>query len=258
MPPLLEALSELLELDEEATAAEVTAGAEEAAERLPWKPVTFAPLLSYDETELAEASETEDNPYLSHGRPKGGVCLAPSSRIYHRVRRELDQRDYTRSREQLRHRQQRIAHSDLILNLIMTGIYDGLGLSRVLYAAVGPDGETLKTRYVRGAAGDPVFHRFRVDLSRPSLVQEIMARPAAVKITPAKLERLEHRTPRALHLLAEQRSCAIASLFANGEPHGLIYADRHRIDNAIDDTTFRGFRRICALGASRLTDSSPP
>ena len=254
MPPLLEALGELLELDAEDTAEEIHAGAVEAAEMLPWQPVTFAPLLRDNDLEVAEASETRDNPYLSDGTPKGGVCLAPRPDILRRARRELEQRDYSRAREQMAQRQDRVSHRDCVITLMLTALYDGLGLSRVLFAELRPDGETLRGKYVRGAAGDPVFHRFEVDTSRRSLVQDLMARPSRVQLTPRKLERLEHRTPRALHLLAEGRSCLLASIFAEGRPQGLIYADRHRVDNTIDEATYQHFSRICALGGSRLAE----
>ena len=258
MPPLLDALAELLELDDEATRAEISAGAAEAAELLPWKPVTFAPLLGEtdeDEPEQparAPISETSDNPYLSDGTAKGGVCLAPRREVFQRVRHELENRDYARSEAQMRRRQGRVSPRDCILNLVLTGLYDGLGLSRVLYAQMLPDGETLAGQYVLGAAGDPNFHRFRVDLARPSLLQELMAKPSAVWLTPQRYERIRHRVPQPLHTLADGRSAFLAAVFANGRPQGMVYADRHRIDNALDEPSFQAFRRLCALGGQRL------
>ncbi len=265
MPPLLEALSELLELDDEATRAEISAGAAEAAELLPWKPVTFAPLLPAGEEDeddpeaqqppaRAPISETSDNPYLSDGTAKGGVCLAPRREVFQRVRHELENRDYARSEAQMRRRRGRASPRDCILNLVLTGLYDGLGLSRVLYAQMLPDGETLAGQYVLGAAGDPNFHRFRVDLSRPSLLQELMAKPSAVWLTPQRYQRVQHRVPAALHALADGRSAFLAAVFAHGQPQGMIYADRHRIDNALDETSFRAMRRLCALGGQRLAE----
>ncbi|ABM61022.1 HDOD domain-containing protein [Halorhodospira halophila] len=257
MPPLLDALSELLELDHEATQAEISAGAAEAAALLPWKPVTFAPLLTEGEEDgeaRAPISETSDNPYLSDGTAKGGVCLAPRRAVFERVRSELETQDYARSEAQMRRRQGRVTPRDCILNLVVTGLYEGLGLSRVLYAQMLPDGETLAGRYVLGAAGDPNFHRFRVDLARPSLLQELMAKPAAVWLTPQRYQRVQHRIPPALHALADGRSAFLAAIFAGGQPQGMVYADRHRIDNALDEASFKAFRRLCALGGQRLAE----
>ncbi|MFP4147587.1 MAG: HDOD domain-containing protein [Halorhodospira sp.] len=255
MPPLTEALAELLELDHEATVAEITAGAQEAAALLPWKPVTFAPLLSDDEGAVAEANELADNPYLSDGTAKGGVCLAPRRDVLQRVHHELETGDYTRAEAALRRRQERVTPTDRVVHLILTGLYDGLGLSRVLYAELRPDGETLAGRHVLGAAGDPVFHRFRVDLSQRSLLQELMAKPMALWLTPQRYRQVQHRLPQAMHALAEGRSCFLASIYADGTPQGMIYADRHRVDNALDEASFKAFRRLCALGGSRLASA---
>ena len=255
MPPLVEAVGELLELDEEQTAAEITAGAREAARLLPWKPVTFAPLLQDDEGDLEGSEPLTDTRYLSDGTARGGVCLAPRREVFQRVRKELENRNYTRSDEQMRQRQERVTHQDRVLNLVLTGLYDGLGLSRVLYAELRPDGETLAGKYVLGAAGDPVFHRFRVDLSRRSVLQDLMGKPAALWLTPKTFARIDHRAPYALHALAEGRSCFLASIFAAGQARGMVYADRHRVDNALDEASFKAFRRLCALGGARLGDS---
>ncbi len=252
MGALLEDLGELLELDAEATAAEVTAGAREAARLLPWKPVTFAPLLHGEDEPPAEG---EDTRYLSQGSPQGGVCLAPRPTILGRVTEELEQRDYRRSRERVELRQEQASTADLAMNLVLTGLYDGLGLSRALYAPLRPDRETLAARLVLGAAGDPLFHRFRVDLSQRSLLEELMGKPAAVWVTPQRYERLRHRAPRSLHAIAHGRSFFLASVFAGDQPHGLIYADRHRIDNTLDEASFRQFRRLCALGGACLDEA---
>ncbi|MBK1733817.1 hypothetical protein CKO15_00680 [Halorhodospira abdelmalekii] len=252
MGPLLEALGELLEFDEAATREEIVRGAHDAAELLPWKPVTFAPLLNTDPD--TESTDEAANPYLSHGEAKGGVCLAPRPRVFTRIRKELEQRNYERAAEQSRLRSTNPRACDVIVNLVLSGLYDGLALSRVLYAELHPDGETLRARFALGAAGDPQFHRFRVDIARPSLIQELMAKPAAVWLTPRRYERIRGRAPVALHNIAAERSFFIASLYVDSQPWGLFYADRRRVDNELDEATFKSFRQLCALGSLRLKE----
>ncbi|MCG5547734.1 HDOD domain-containing protein [Halorhodospira halochloris] len=254
MKPLIEAISELLEISEDSIQEEITAGARDASSLLPWKPVTFAPLL------LGEGEEgsvdAAPNPYLSHGQAKGGVCLAPRLNIFNRVRNELERRDYSRSIEKLKIRNEPAKQDDAVLNLTMSGLYDGLGLSRVLYAELRPDGETLAAKFVLGATGDPLFHRFRVDISRHSLIQDLMAKPAAVWLQPNRFDRMRGRAPAPLIGIAAGRSFFLASLYVGEVPRGIFYADRHRVDNRLDETSFKRFRRLCALASVRLKELS--
>lgn len=254
MPPLLEALSELLELDEEQTREEIIQGARDASVLLPWKPVTFAPLL-HDEGE-EENPDSAPNPYLSHGQAKGGVCLAPRLNIFNRVRSELEQRNYSRSIEKLKVRNEPAKPDDAILNLTLSGLYDGLGLSRAMFAELRPDRETLSAKFVLGATGDPLFHRFRVDISHPTLVQDLMAKPAAVWLEPKRFDRMRGRAPGSLIGVAAGRSFFLASLYVGAKPRGMFYADRHRVDNELNEATFKKFRQLCALASVRLKEVS--
>ncbi len=244
-----EALADLLEIDDENVREMITAGARQAAEMLPWQPVTFNSLLQ-DQNE--EATLEQVAPAVS----RGGVCLATRWPIVQRIRRELEDRDYQRSAERLalkREGGEQNEH-DRVANLIVTGLYDGLGLSRVLYAQVLGDHETLSAHMLRGVEGNPVFHRFRVDLGPDTLIRDLCQQPSAVWVRRTHYTKLQPRMPAALQSLSEGRPFYLASLFAGDRIRGLIYADRHRLDNELDRASFSGFRKLCALGAVRLAN----
>lgn len=247
-----EALGDVLNLAEDDVVEEVRAGARETTELLPWRPVTFASLLKDPAPPMPEEGET---PPLK--RSRGGVCLAVRWPIVERVRTELRDRNYDRSGVDLDTRLENNTEEDRVMNLVLTGLFDGLGLSRVMYAQLGGDRETVQARLLRGTEGDPVFHRFRVDTAPDTLIREVAAKPAAIWVRKDRYKRLQPRMPAGLHNLAGGRPFFLASIFANGKLRGLVYADRHRPDNDLDKAAFGAFRELCALGGSRLSEPKP-
>ena len=244
-----EALGELLEIESDDVYEMIASGAREAAEMLPWQPVTFNSLLQKPDPETAP---DEAAPPVTS---RGGVCLATRWPIVRRIRKELESRDYQRSAERLTLKaEHRHSETDHVANLIVTGLYDGLGLSRVLYAQIHGDHETLSAYMLRGVEGNPVFHRFRVDITPDTLIRDICQQPAAVWVRRSHYQKLQPRLPAALQSLAEGRPFYLASLFAGDRIHGLVYADRHRADNDLDQSSFNAFRKFCALGAVRLAN----
>lgn len=247
---LREAIGEMLQLEPDDVVDEIRQGAREAAERLPWRPVTFRGLLKDEAPPMPE----EGVP-VKAGSSRGGVCLAVRWPIVERVRAELKSRDYSRSAEDLDARLDNPSEEDQIINLVLTGLFDGLGLSRVMFARVAGDQETLQGHLLRGSEGDPAFHRFRADVVPDSILRDIAEKPAAIWVRRERYQRLRPRMPESLHAIAAGKPFFLASVFADNKLRGIIYADRHRPDNDMDKASFGAFRELCALGGARLSST---
>ena len=155
------------------------------------------------------------------------------------------------------------AHLDGSLNLnqmlalVLKGLHHGLGLSRVVFAMVTPDGQRVKSRFTLGVGAQESLRHFEFPLHSKDLFGHLMTKMQGVWLNPDNRARLWPMVrPELKGMLGEGEFLAM-SLFVGDRPFGLIYADRGRSGCRLDGATYDGFKRLCLQAVRGLAKIKP-
>jgi hypothetical protein len=149
-------------------------------------------------------------------------------------------------------------HLDGSLNLnqmsaiILKGLHTGLGLSRILFAMVTPDGLKVKARFTLGIhAEDPLRH-FEFPLGGKDLFCQLMGKMQGVWVNEGNREKLWPMVSPALQQVIGTGDFYAMSLHVDNKPFGLIYADRGHGYCGLDPLTYTDFKMLCLQAAKGL------
>lgn len=167
------------------------------------------------------------------------VTLTPKSdlAVYHRALERLN-------RENL--------GGHAIIETSMNGLHIGLCLQRVLFAIMTPEKDALRIRYALGVADDQRFKGFVLPLTPPHLLTRLMEKPQGLWLHEGNADKLWRHIPQSLGNLIKVKNFFMMSVFANGKPVGMIYADRTTSAEALDQAGFMGFKSMCTLTGQAL------
>jgi HD-like signal output (HDOD) protein len=139
-----------------------------------------------------------------------------------------------------------------MLAIILKGLHVGLGLSRVLFALITPDGKRVKCRFTLGIPGDDPLRQFEFPLDRADLFGQIMRKMQGVWVNEENRGKLWPMIDPKLRTTIGRGDFYTMSLFANNRPIGLIYADRGHGDCDLDQKTYNDFKLLCLEAAKGL------
>lgn len=139
-----------------------------------------------------------------------------------------------------------------MLAVILKGLHTGLGLSRVLFALVTPDGQRVKCRFTLGIRADDPLRHFEFPLASRDLFGILMSRMQSVWINEENRGKLWPRVSPDLRSKIGRGDFYAMSLFGNGKPLGIIYADRGHGDCELDLRTYDDFKMLCLEAAKGL------
>lgn len=137
----------------------------------------------------------------------------------------------------------------LMLDMVMEGIFRGIGMDRALLAVLTPDRKALKVKYALGEEQEQLKDAFQFDLHGPegSLVK--MALTTQRPLWPTA-------SMRALSPLIKARLAPeffLGPLAVKGKDIGLIYADRRPSGRGLDEDSFESFRHFIDQANLALT-----
>lgn len=163
------------------------------------------------------------------------LSLPPQPAIYRRALHDLENsvRDVTS-----------------ILSTALEGMHDGIGLHRVVFAALSRDRRQLKARHIVGAESDPHFDLFAIDMEGNHLFSQMMKKPQALWLNEVNRERYLPLIPTAFQALVQTENFFALSVFFGEKPIGLFYADRHNSPQPPDATAYHQFKQL-AMAATK-------
>lgn len=146
--------------------------------------------------------------------------------------------------------------STLTLNqmsaVILKGLHSGLGLSRIIFAMITPDGKRLKSRFTLGiSANDPLRH-FEFDLAGKDLFCQLMGKMQGVWLNEGNRQKLWPMINPKLQAMLGEGDFFTMSLYNGTRPMGLIYADRGKGECGLDPLTYTDFKMLCLQAARGL------
>lgn len=132
----------------------------------------------------------------------------------------------------------------LLLEMVLEGIYRGVGMDRTLIALLSTDRKSIRAKQVLGWDRQELSQLFHFPISKPP--QHIMdyviemRRPLWVR-QPAQNDIADLITPE-IERLADNAAFFVMPLEIHDKVIGLLYADRHPSRRELDETSYNGFR----------------
>ena len=135
-----------------------------------------------------------------------------------------------------------------LMTLVMRAMHDGLGLNRVVFAMLeGIDHDELKARYMAGTDNDPEFNQFMISLVPVNLFTHVMKKAQSIWLNDENKEKYLKLIPQKFQEIIRTESFFAGSVFVDGKPIGLFYADRHTRDCHLDKKTYNRFKILIQL-----------
>lgn len=213
----------------------------------------IAPQASKEDMDIPSLSEVRGDAYLSELEIRDGDDRHKTYFFsYETMDREMmrrgehqhtDNQTLTQVLEALELDINRTINVPGIMRTVMKGMHDGIGLTRVFYAELAPDFQTLQTRAVLCHEHDPLFNQLHIDLYPANLFTKLMQKPQAIWVNHSNREKMIPLLPTGLRELLETDSFFALSLFVNDKPRGLFFADRYEKD-PLTETSYRFFKRL--------------
>lgn len=141
--------------------------------------------------------------------------------------------------------------------VILKGLHTGLGLSRILFALVTPDGERVKSRFTLGIPADDPLRHFEFRLDGKDLFAQLMGKMQGVWLNEGNRTRLRPMIDASLQKIVGSGDFFAMSLFNGSKPLGLIYADRGHGGCGLDALTYTDFKMFCLQAARGLARIKP-
>lgn len=136
--------------------------------------------------------------------------------------------------------------------IVLKGLHSGLGLTRILFAMITPDGERVKSRFTLGIPAEDPMRHFEFRLDGKDLFAQLMGKMQGVWINEGNRERLWPMVDARLRTLIGAGDFYAMSLFNGSKPLGLIYADRGHGECGLDPLTYTDFKMLCLQAARGL------
>jgi HD-like signal output (HDOD) protein len=144
---------------------------------------------------------------------------------------------------------------NMLLEMVLEGIYRGIGMDRTLFAMRTPDQRFLKARYALGHDTELMRRKFHFELSplKANIFTQVLDSRAAVWVrnpVDVKLKRL--LTP-GVQSITEDSPFFAMPIEIMGKVIGLFYADRNPSGRELDEESYTSFRHFGQQANMALT-----
>jgi HD-like signal output (HDOD) protein len=139
-----------------------------------------------------------------------------------------------------------------ILQGLIQGLHRGLGLERVILFLVQNKTGQLKAARGMGIEHEDPLATLDVDLKQPSLLAKLCEKPAALAIGAHNRKQIRANLPRDLRGWFGEDDCLLMSIFRDGTPVAIIYADRRDFSGELTEFHQRHFRKLCTAASHAL------
>ena len=139
------------------------------------------------------------------------------------------------------------AEINIVLNMVLEGVFRGLLMDRTIFAILDPKSKTLKAKFVLGAHREIILERFNFSVQDQ---QENMVTNLLKSGQPTFLN--QHLRYKQSHLMTDEIKRSIGDndaflmpIYIGKVPKGIIYADRCNTREPMSDEQFQVFVHFC-------------
>ena len=146
--------------------------------------------------------------------------------------------------------------------IILKGLHSGLGLSRIIFAMITPDGTRVKSRFTLGITADDPLRHFEFEFAGKDLFSQLMGKMQGVWLNEGNRQKLWPMIQPRLQTMLGEGDFYTMSLYNGVKPLGLIYADRGKgadgLECGLDPLTYTDFKMLCLQAARGLGKVKAP
>jgi HD-like signal output (HDOD) protein len=143
---------------------------------------------------------------------------------------------------------------NIVMELVLEGIYRGVGTDRVLLALTSPDKQILKGKYSLGEGASRLNERFQFIRTpkEPNALFQVMDSGTPQLLILSERSGLGPPIATDLAQTLEAQTFMVAPVLIHRQCVGLIYADRALSGRALDTATFEEFKQFVQQGNQGL------
>jgi HD-like signal output (HDOD) protein len=139
-----------------------------------------------------------------------------------------------------------------VLQTLVQGLHQGLGLQRLALLPIAASRQQLKFGNAVGLAEMHPLRDLQLSLEVPSLFKRLTETPAGIWLHPHNRRKLAPMLPEAFTSRLDKGDYLLMSLFQREQPITLIYADSLPQHPRLSEFQFEHFRELCAAAIQAL------
>ena len=199
------------------------------------------PLLPGEWSEESAVEQKQTSPASS---VKPFICPVPQPEVLQRVMKDINQHlDGSLNLQQL-------------MTLVLKGMHDGIGLSRVVFGLMTPDHSMVRAKYVLGAEAGSPLKKFEFTMKSPHLYTRLMSKMQGLWMNATNQAKLlPLLSPEIKQIIGNGEFYAM-SVHVHEKPVGFFYADRRPGDCPLDEQSYEAFKMLCLKSAQGLAHLS--
>ncbi len=225
-------------------AKEVTTiyGAKTASQRIPQPIVIDKELDSNSDSELAEIAQEVETSFVEDFEPESpNGYKEPDTNLQLTIMQEI-----TAVIEEK-------PSINIVLEMVLEGLYRGIGMDRSLFAIMSKDNKTLTCKYALGADNELLSKSFKIDISQSTNVfNQVIHSKKAVHIS-ADPKKIDGTLSRDTLKFLGKPPYLIMPTIIRGKVIGVFMADRNESNRNIEDKDFLSFQQFCMQANMALT-----
>ena len=139
-----------------------------------------------------------------------------------------------------------------ILQALLQGLHQGLGLARIALLLINPNKQLLHCARTLGMPDTAAISELSLDLEIPSLFKRLTDKPAGIWLDSTKRKTLRPMLPDAFVDCAHSGDYLLMSVFNKGAPLAVVYADDGAECPQLSEFQYEQFRQLCAAATLAL------
>ncbi len=131
-------------------------------------------------------------------------------------------------------------------------INSGLGMRRTCIFVLSKSADSLRPVYCVGVSADSPFRTLRIAMEDNRFFAKLIERSASFKVDSANFNSVKKMLSDEVLAVFTNKDFITMSLFANGKPIGVVYADASSEEDTINDREYQTFKKICQSASYAL------
>lgn len=146
---------------------------------------------------------------------------------------------------------------NLVMELVLEGMYRGIGLDRTLFALLTPDKKGIRAKYALGEKSEQLTNRFHFTRTqRANIFFELLDKQSCLLADVKKNPQLESVITDSVTGVIGKIPFLVCPIVINNRAIGLFYADRGLSGRELDEESYESFKHFAKqanMGLSLLT-----
>lgn len=145
---------------------------------------------------------------------------------------------------------------NVILEIILEGIYRGVGLDRTVFSIISKD-KMVTAKYALGKNNDDFMSRFNFDLREDNIFSATINNVQSMWVKDSQAKHMAPYITDKMRMVLACRAFYVAPLVISGKVIGLIYADRQPSNRELDNESFESFKHFVQQASQALEYITP-